>query len=267
MTLAAFLLPASLAVTVAVAQSPQPLGPPGLPATRFPAPARPVAGIVSDRWATEDQRERAGEAARVMDFLQVRPGMTVADIGAGSGYYVASLSPRVGPSGRVLAQDVVPSHVAELQRRVAKERLTNVTVGLGDPHDPRLPPRSVDLALLVHMYHEIEQPFGLMVNLLPALRPGARVAIVDTNPAYAVPRHSTGAARLRAGRGGLPPGCNRWRTAPSTWPSSSHPPALRCRRASGHVRNDGRLVFAARPRLEITESVLVDDLTLAREVA
>lgn len=179
MRLAGLVLLASLAVSAAFAQA-LPLGPPGLPATRFPAPARPVAGIVSDRWATEDQRERAGEAARVMDFLHVQPGMTVADIGAGSGYYVARLSPRVGPSGRVLAQDVVPSHVAELQRRVAKERLTNVTVGLGDPHDPRLPPRSVDLALLVHMYHEIEQPFGLMVNLLPALRPGARVAIVDT---------------------------------------------------------------------------------------
>lgn len=160
-----------------------PLGPPGLSAGRFPQPTRLVAPIISDRWATEDQRERAGEAARVLDFLHVGPGMAVADIGAGSGYYVERLSRRVGPSGRVLAQDVVPSYLAGLQRRVTREGLANVTVGLGEAHDPRLPPRSVDLALLVHMYHEIEQPFGLMVNLLPALRPGARVAIIDTTRA------------------------------------------------------------------------------------
>ncbi len=160
-----------------------PLGPSGLPSNRFPQPDRQVAPIISDRWASEDQRERAGEAARVLDFLHVRPGMSVADIGAGSGYYAERLSRRVGPTGRVLAQDVVPSYLAGLQRRVTREGLANVTVGLGEAHDPRLPPRSVDLALLVHMYHEIEQPFGLMVNLLPALRPGAQVAIIDTTRA------------------------------------------------------------------------------------
>ena len=157
-----------------------PLGPPGLPASRFPQPSRLVAPIISDRWATEDQRERAGEAQRVLDFLHVGPGMSVADIGAGAGYYVERLSPRVGPTGRVLAQDVVPAYLAGLQQRVARDHLANVTVGLGDAHDPRLPRDSVDLAMLVHMYHEIQQPFGLMVNLLPALRPGARVAIIDT---------------------------------------------------------------------------------------
>ena len=157
-----------------------PLGPPGIPAARFPVPARPVAPIISDRWANEDQRERVGEAARVMDFLQIRPGMSVADIGAGNGYYATRLSRRVGPTGRVLAQDVVPSYLAALQRRVADEGLANVQVGLGEAHDPRLPPASVDLALMVHMYHEIQQPFGLLENLLPALRPGARVAILDT---------------------------------------------------------------------------------------
>ena len=160
-----------------------PLGPPGLPASRFPAPARLVAPIISDRWANEDQRERAGEAQRVMDFLHIQPGMVVADIGAGNGYYAVRLSRRVGPTGRVLAQDVVPAYLAELRQRVVQEGLANVTIGLGDPHDPRLPPRSVDLALMVHMYHEIQQPFGEMENLLPALRPGARVAIIDTTRA------------------------------------------------------------------------------------
>ena len=160
--------------------APGPLGPPGIPAARFPAPARPVASIISDRWANEDQRERAGEAAKVLDFLQVRPGMSVADVGAGNGYYVDRLSRRVGPSGRVLAEDVVPAYLATLQRRVAQAGLSNVQIGLGEAHDARLPPASVDLVVMVHMYHEIQQPFGLLVNLLPALRPGARVAILDT---------------------------------------------------------------------------------------
>ena len=111
------------------------------------------------------------------------PSMVVADIGAGNGYYAVRLSRRVGPTGRVLAQDVVPAYLAELRQRVVQEGLANVTIGLGDPHDPRLPPQSVDLALMVHMYHEIQQPFGEMENLLPALRPGARVAIIDTTRA------------------------------------------------------------------------------------
>ena len=162
---------------------------PGLPADRFPLPARPVASIISDRWATEDTRERVGEATTVMDLLQIRPGMAVADIGAGSGYYTVRLAPRVGPAGRVFAQDIVPEYLAGLRRRVTAEGLTNVTVVQGEAHDPLLPPASVDVALLVHMYHEISQPFGLLANLVPALRPGAVVAILDAN--RPTPQHGT----------------------------------------------------------------------------
>ena len=157
------------------------LAPPGVPADRFPRPARPVAGIVSDQWMNEDARERVGEAEAVMDLLGVRPGMTVADIGAGSGYYAVRLARRVGPEGRVYAQDVMPAYLEGLRRRVGREDLRNVVLALGEPHDPRLPAASADLALLVHMYHEITQPFGLLRNLLPALRPGARVAILDAD--------------------------------------------------------------------------------------
>ncbi|MFC7690956.1 class I SAM-dependent methyltransferase [Paeniroseomonas aquatica] len=156
-------------------------GPPGLAAERFPRPQRPVAGIVSDRWSSEDSREHAGEAARVLDLLGIRPGMAVADIGAGAGYYVGHLSQRVGPEGRVVAQDLDRGTLDRLGQRVARERLGNVALVLGAPHDPRLAPRSVDLALLVHMYHEIEQPYGLLANLAPALRPGGRVAILDVD--------------------------------------------------------------------------------------
>lgn len=155
------------------------LAAPGVPADSFPAPDRPVARIVTDTWSDEDSRDRAGEADEVMRLLGVKPGMHVADIGAGSGYYTVRLVSRVGPSGQVIAQDIMPRYLERLQGRIQRERLRNVTLALGDPHDPRLPRASVDLALLVHMYHEIGQPYGLLYNLLPALRPGARVAVVD----------------------------------------------------------------------------------------
>ena len=184
----------ALAVSACSAAAPDPASaqaPPGLAAERFPKPERPVAGIVSDQWSSEDSRERAGEAAKVTELLGVRPGMTVADIGAGAGYYVGRLSRRVGPEGRVIAQDVERKYLDRLRQRVARERLGNVSLVLGEPHDPRLPPRSVDLALLVHMYHEIAQPFGLLANLVPAMRPGGRVAILDVDgpvQAHGTPR-------------------------------------------------------------------------------
>ena len=153
----------------------------GLPADRFPKPARPVASIISDRWASEDTRERIGEAATVMRLLDIKPGTAVADIGAGSGYYTVRLSARVGPTGRVYAEDIIPLYLEALQRRVTTEGLANVAVSMGASHDPGLPPQSVDVALLVHMYHEIDQPYGLLANLVLSLRPGGRVGILDAN--------------------------------------------------------------------------------------
>ena len=105
--------------------------------------------------------------------------MTVADIGAGSGYYVVRLSPTVGHHGRIIAEDVVPEYLRGLRSRVRSLGLQNVLINLGEPHDPRLPADSIDVAILVHMYHEMTQPYGLLYNLVPALKPGARVGIVD----------------------------------------------------------------------------------------
>jgi SAM-dependent methyltransferase len=156
------------------------LAPPGAPASAFPAPGRPVAGIVTDTWHDEESRDQAGEAERVMNLLGVKAGLSVADIGAGSGYYTVRLARRVGPTGHVFAEDVVPEYLERLARRVTSEGLTGtVTLTRGDPHDPRLPHGSLDLALLVHMYHEVQQPYGLMWNLRPSLRAGARVGIID----------------------------------------------------------------------------------------
>jgi SAM-dependent methyltransferase len=151
----------------------------GTPAAAFPSPDRPVADIVSPIWHDEKERDRAGESRQLVRLLGIKSGMTVADIGAGSGYYVVRLSPLVGPHGRIIAEDVVPEYLRGLRSRVRDLGLQNVLITPGEPHDPRLPADSIDVAILVHMYHEITQPYGLLYNLVPALRGGARVGIVD----------------------------------------------------------------------------------------
>lgn len=167
----------------------------GRPAAAFPKPDRPVSAIVSDRWSNEDSRDDAGEAERVMGLLAIRPGMTVADIGAGSGYYTVRLAKRVGPTGQVIAEDIMPDYLRRLRTRVSREGLRNVRFTLGQPHDPELAPASVDVALMVHMYHEIEQPFGLLWHLRSSLKPGGRVAITDMERPTG--QHGTPLALLR----------------------------------------------------------------------
>src|SRR5712671_3762427 len=167
----------------------------GMPAGAFPKPDRPVADIVSPIWHDEKERDDAGEPGQLVRLLGIKSGMTVADIGAGSGYYVVRLSPIVGPNGRLIAEDVTPEYLQSLRERVRDLGLQNVIISLGEPHDPKLPPDSLDIAILVHMYHEIAQPYALLYNLVPALRPQARVGIVDAFGPTS--RHGTPPSLLR----------------------------------------------------------------------
>ena len=152
---------------------------PGEPAAAFPSPSRPVASIVAPRWTNEDARDDAGEFARVAKLAGIGSGTRVADIGAGDGYYVVRLAEMVGVTGRVYAEDIVADYLRLLQERVSRERLSNVQLARGDAHDPRLPASDIDVALMIHMYHEIDQPFGLLYNLAPSLKPGGRLVILD----------------------------------------------------------------------------------------
>lgn len=148
-------------------------------AREFPPADRPVAPITSTKWSTEEARDRLNEADDIMNSADVRPGMTVADIGAGDGYYTVRLAPRVGASGRVLAQDIQPEVIERLADRVARERLDNVSLKLGAVDDPRLPANSFDRVFMVHMYHEIGEPYAFLWRLRPALRAGGQVIVVD----------------------------------------------------------------------------------------
>src|SRR6266481_4251342 len=120
--LSAFLAPILIAILLPrdllAADYADGLAPPGVPASAFPAPGRPVAGIVTDIWKDEQSRDTAGEAERVMNLLGVRAGLSVADIGAGRGYYTVRLARRVRPAGHVFAEDVVATYLERLAKRV-----------------------------------------------------------------------------------------------------------------------------------------------------
>jgi SAM-dependent methyltransferase len=151
------------------------------PQAQFPEAHRDVAPIVSDSFSTEDARDRLGEAEEVMRLAGVKPGMWVADIGAGEGYYTVRLAPLVGSQGRVLAEDIVPATRDRLAQRVQRENLDNVAVRLGLPDDPKLPAKSFDRVFLVHMYHEVTSPYAFLWHLREGLKDGGEVIVVDAD--------------------------------------------------------------------------------------
>lgn len=162
---------------------------------RFPAAQRDVAPVVSDAFSTEDARDRVGEAEQVMELAQIKPGMSVADVGAGQGYYTVRLAPAVGPKGRVLAEDIMPGVRDALSDRVQRENLENVAVKLGTPDDPMLPAQSFDRVFLVHMYHEVQSPYAFLWHLRDGVKPDGLVVVVDSN--RPVKRHGIPPAQLK----------------------------------------------------------------------
>jgi ubiquinone/menaquinone biosynthesis C-methylase UbiE len=147
----------------------------------FPRAQREVSKLGSNQFSTEIQRDSVGEAKRVMALADIKPGMTVADLGAGEGYYTVRLAEAVGSKGRVLAEDIDREALDRLGQRVERERLDNVSIRLGTPDDPRLPRNSFDRVFMVHMYHEVQEPYAFLWRLWPSLREGGRVIVVEVN--------------------------------------------------------------------------------------
>ena len=148
---------------------------------QFPKAEREVAPIVGGTFSTEDARDRAGEAEEVMELAGVAPGMSVADVGAGEGYYTVRLARVVGAKGRVLAEDIVPEVRDELSDRIQRERLDNVAVKLGTTDNPMLPTASFDRVFMVHMYHEVTAPYAFLWHLRESVKPDGLVVVVDSN--------------------------------------------------------------------------------------
>jgi precorrin-6B methylase 2 len=139
----------------------------------------PVMGYQGAAWLERPERLEEEEPDLAIGILKIQKGQAVADIGAGSGYMTMRLSQRVGPDGRVFATDVQPQMLDILRRRLADKQITNVTLVQGALDDPKLPPDSVDLELLVDVYHEFSQPQAMLRGLRAALKPGGRLVLLE----------------------------------------------------------------------------------------
>ena len=139
----------------------------------------PVMGVGGAGWLERPEREDEEAPSKALDALELKPGMVVADIGAGSGYYSSRIAKRVGPTGRVYATDIQQGMIDILDRRIKSEGLTNITTVLGGMDDPRLPPDSIDLAIMVDVYHELQQPQIFLQRLKEAFKPGGRLVLLE----------------------------------------------------------------------------------------
>ena len=127
------------------------------------------------------EREKRLQIDRVMDILGITAGKTVADIGAGSGWFTVRAARRVSQDGMVYAEDINPEAIHYIEARAQKEHLSNVKTILGKADDPLLPASSVDAILLLKTYHEVSEPIALLRKLRASLRPGAKLGIIDRN--------------------------------------------------------------------------------------
>jgi ubiquinone/menaquinone biosynthesis C-methylase UbiE len=139
----------------------------------------PVMGYQGAEWLERSERDQEEEPDVALAVLKIPKGASVADIGAGSGYITEKLSARVGAEGRVFANDVQPQMLQILARRLAIRQISNVTLVQGTIDDPKLPPASVDLAIMVDVYHELSQPQAILRHLKHALRPGGRLVLLE----------------------------------------------------------------------------------------
>jgi ubiquinone/menaquinone biosynthesis C-methylase UbiE len=130
-------------------------------------------------WLDRPERETEEAPDEALNIIGIKRGSSVADIGAGSGYMTIRLSKRVGANGVVYANDIQQPMLDILDKRLKSGRLTNVQLILGNPDDPKLPPASVDLALLVDVYHELSQPQAMLKRLHEAVKPGGRLVLLE----------------------------------------------------------------------------------------
>jgi ubiquinone/menaquinone biosynthesis C-methylase UbiE len=138
-----------------------------------------VMGHQAADWLERPERQEEENTQLLVDSLGVKPGEVVADIGAGTGYLSRRLAKKAAPKGVILAVDIQPEMLDLLTNQMARLNITNVQPILGSIDDPKLPPASVDLVVMVDVYHEFSHPFEMMRAICRSLKPGGRVAFVE----------------------------------------------------------------------------------------
>lgn len=170
-----------------------------------PVTGRKIAGVMGMSgadWLTRSERESEEQPEKALDALNLKPGMVVADIGAGVGYMSLRMAQRVGPSGKVYANDLQPEMLAKLRDNAAKGKINNVVTVLGDVADPKLPPNTMDLVLLVDVYHEFSQPQQMLRRIRETLKPDGRLVLLEyraEDPNIPInPEHKMTVAQVKA---------------------------------------------------------------------
>ncbi|MGL6073369.1 MAG: class I SAM-dependent methyltransferase [Fimbriiglobus sp.] len=138
-----------------------------------------VMGYQGAGWLERTEREREEEPAKLLKALDIKPGMTIADVGAGSGYHVFRMAPLVGEKGKILAVDIQPEMLKLIEKRAKKEKVSNIELITSTEADPKLPEAKVDLIIMVDVYHELAFPYEMMEKMVAALKPGGRIAFVE----------------------------------------------------------------------------------------
>ncbi len=138
-----------------------------------------VMGYLGASWLERPERVKEEEPARLLKALEIKPGMVVADVGAGSGYHTFLLAPLVGKEGKVIASDIQQQMLDLITRRQKKLKIANIETVKGTEADPKLPPSGVDLILMVDVYHEFSHPYEMTEKMVAALKPGGRLVFVE----------------------------------------------------------------------------------------
>jgi protein-L-isoaspartate O-methyltransferase len=147
-----------------------------------PVSGRRYAGVMSYEgaaWLEREERDIEEAPDKALDAIGIEKGSTVADVGAGSGYMTVRMASRVGPTGRVYATDIQPQMLNMLRARLEKERINNVTLVQGAVDDPRLPASTIDMILMVDVYHEFSEPQKMLRGMREALKPGGRMILLE----------------------------------------------------------------------------------------
>lgn len=139
----------------------------------------PVMGVGGADWLDRGERESEENPEGALDAIGIKPGMVIADVGAGTGYMTLRMARRVGPSGKIYAEDVQPEMLHRLRANAAAAKLANIQTVLGSEADPKLPPNALDLILLVDVYHELSQPQKMLRKMREALKGDGRLVLLE----------------------------------------------------------------------------------------
>jgi ubiquinone/menaquinone biosynthesis C-methylase UbiE len=139
----------------------------------------PVMGLSGADWLDREEREREEQPEKAIAQFNLKPGMMVGDVGAGTGYYSIRMAKLIAPAGIVYANDIQPGMLDKLHERAAAANVANIVTVLGSETDPKLPAGKLDLVVMVDVYHELSRPQRMLEGIRDSLKPGGRLVLLE----------------------------------------------------------------------------------------